>query len=203
MVVEAAGHDALMAYGHAVLTARRHLYIVSVGALAQGDLRDRLLVAAKEAGSAIHIPCGALAGFDGLMALRCGGLEGVRYTSIKPPAAWVGTPAEGLLGDLSAGEARTVFEGPAGQAAASFPKNANLAAAVALAGIGFEQTQIRLIADSSATVNSGVLEAWGPQGHLRVEVAGRAEPDNPKSSAIVADSIVASLRNARGALRFV
>ena len=51
----------------------------------------------------------AVAGLDGLLAARTAGLRRVLYTSIKPPVAWDGTPAETILTGLHRGE-RTVSE---------------------------------------------------------------------------------------------
>ena len=62
----------------------------------------------------------------------------VRYRSRKPPAAWRGSPAEEVV-DLGKLAAPTVlYTGSAGEAALLYPQNANVAAAVALAGLGFE-----------------------------------------------------------------
>jgi aspartate dehydrogenase len=203
LVIEAAGHTALLDYAEPVLAAKRRFFVISIGALADAQMRARLTKAAEQADSALEIPCGALAGFDGLLALRIGGLDHVRYTSIKPPNAWLGTPGESRLAEMPAKGSLTIFMGSAGQAATKFPKNANLAAAVALAGIGFEKTEVRLVADSLIAENIGRLEARGAQGSLKIEVVGRAEKGNPKSSAIVADSIVSSLCNSQSTLQFV
>ncbi len=136
------------------------------------------------------LPAGTTAGIDGLAALRVGGLDRVRYTSIKPPDAWKGTPAETEfnLGGLL--QTTVIFGGSAGEAARLYPKNANLAATVALAGAGFDKTEIQLIADPAAKDNRSRIEAQGPFGELRVEMRGLPMPDNPKTSAVTAHSIL-------------
>ena len=66
----------------------------------------------------------------------------MRYRGAKPPAAWAGTPAAGIV-DLDALEApRVFFTGTAREAATAYPKNANVAATLALAGAGFEATAV-------------------------------------------------------------
>src|SRR5262249_43997393 len=126
IVVECAGHGALAMHGEAVLTAGVDLVVVSTGALADDALAQSLRRAARAA--RILIPAGAVGGIDALAAMRLGGLDSVRYRSIKPPAAWRGTPAEKAI-DLDRIAAATVaYRGAAREAARLFPKNANVAA---------------------------------------------------------------------------
>ena len=193
IVVEAAGHGAVIALGEAVLARGRDFYILAVGALADCGLHDRLRAAAQSGGARMIILPGALAGFDGLISMRAGRIDHVRYISAKPCAAWIGTPAEGLLPPPGDNGIRTVFSGTAAQVCFAFPKNANLAAAVALAGIGFERTEVELIADPGITLNSGRLIASGDAGELDVTVIGAGFDANPKSSRITAFSVIAAL----------
>lgn len=202
-VIEAAGHGAVVAHGAAVLRHGASLMALSIGALADADLHDTLIAAARAGNTHLLLPVGAIAGLDGLLALRQAGLHSLRYTSTKPPRAWQGTPADGLL-DLAALRSPTViFSGTARDAARLYLKNANLAAAVALAGLGFERTQVQLVADPAATGNSGRIDAEGATSRLQVTVAGAASAGNAKTSGIVAHSVLSALANAAGALRFV
>jgi aspartate dehydrogenase len=191
IVIECAGQSALADYAEAVLGAGLDLMAVSTGALVDDDLRGRLMALCEQTGARLHLPAGAAAGIDGLMAHRVGGLKSLRYTSTKPPAAWAGTPAEDAH-DLSAIDTPTVlFDGPARDAARLYPKNANLAATVALAGLGLDDTQVRLIADpAAAPYNIGRIEAEGAYGKLDVETRGLPAPENPKTSATTALSLV-------------
>jgi aspartate dehydrogenase len=128
LVVECAGQGAVAEYGEAVLRAGLDLMVISTGALADDAVRARLADAARAAGRQVILPAGAIAGIDGLNALRIGGLERVRYISTKPPLAWQGTPAAERF-DLATLVERTVlYTGPANEAARLYPKNANLAA---------------------------------------------------------------------------
>ncbi len=200
VVVEAAGQPSVRQYGVAVLEAGVDLMVISTGALADDDEREGLLAAARCGGSRILLPAGAIAGIDGLIALRESGLTSVRYTSTKPPAAWRGTPAEDLV-DLGAlAEPTTFFEGPAREAARSYPKNANLAATVALAGLGLDETRVALVADPGASGNTGRIEAEGAAGAISVESRGPAAADNPKTSAVTAYSMIASLNSLQATL---
>jgi len=202
VVIEAAGHAAVAEHGEQVLARGCDLHVLSVGALADDALRARLAAAAARGGSRVVVPAGALAGFDGLASLRLAGLESVTYTSVKPVAAWRGTAADtdGRLDGLSAAD--VIFEGSARAAARAFPRNANLAAAVALAGAGFDETYVVLIADPSATANTGRIRAVSKLGRLELSLASDAFDGNPKSSRITAMSAIAALRSSGGWLGF-
>jgi aspartate dehydrogenase len=190
IVVECAGQGAVAEYGEAVLRAGTDLMVISTGALADSATHDRLSDAARTTGARMILPAGAIAGIDGLCAHRIGGLRSVRYTSTKPPLAWLGTPAEEKF-DLGSMTERTVlYTGPASDAARLYPKNANLAATVALAGLGMEKTEIQLVADPAVAPNNvGRIDAEGDFGTLTVECRGLPAPDNPKTSATTALSL--------------
>lgn len=203
LVVEAAGQGAVRELGEAVLHSGRDLMLLSVGALTDDALRERLQAQATEAGVRLLLPVGAIAGLDGLLALRRAGLQQVRYTSTKPPAAWKGTAAEQMI-DLDAITGPTrFFSGTAREAAAQFPKNANLAATVALAGLGLDHTRVELVADPAARGNHGQIEAQGLESRLSVTVAGLGSASNPKSSRITGLSVLSALANAASPLGYV
>jgi aspartate dehydrogenase len=203
-VVEAAGHAALSEYGEQVLLAGCELLMMSVGALADDRLRERLERAAELGHGRLLIPAGALAGFDGLMSLRAAGLASVTYYSAKPPCAWAGTAAEECC-NLEALEGhRVFFSGTAREAAAAFPRNANLAAAVALAGLGFDRTNVELAADPSLKLNASriVAETETESERLDVTLYSAAFEENPKTSRITAMSAISALQSQSARIGF-
>lgn len=183
LVVEAAGHAAVAALGPAVLAAGIDLVVSSVGALADADLAARLDTAARAGGGRLALLPGAIGGLDILAAARLSGLEAVAYVSRKPPAAWRGTPAEALLDLAAIREPATFYEGSAATAARDFPKNANVAATVALAGLGFEATRVRLVADPTTTRNVHEIVFRSAAADVTIRIEGRPSPGNPKTSA--------------------
>ena len=195
VVVECAGQSAVLDYAAAVLASGIDLIIIATGAFADTKLLADLTAQAKAAGARLLLPSGAIAGIDGLTALRIGGLDVVRYTSTKPPEAWRGTPAENNFDLAALTKPTVIFTGSPIDAARDYPKNANLAMTVALAGIGVEKTEIQLVADPNTTNNSGRIHAEGRFGRLEVEMEGQPAPDNPKTSASTALSIVHAIRN--------
>ena len=117
------------------------------------------------------------------------------YSSRKAPSAWRGTKAEKVLDLDAVVSAQVFYEGSARQAALDFPQNANVVAAVALAGIGFERTRVRLIVDPETTGNRHVLEARGAFGEISAAVLARTLPDNPKTSMLTPYSLVRAIAN--------
>lgn len=200
IVVECAGHAALRAHGVDCLAAGRDLVVASVGALADPALEGDLRVAAEAGGGRLVIPAGALGGLDALGAALRAGLDHVGYHGRKPPAAWAGSPAEDLLDLAAVTAAVTFFTGSARAAALAFPKNANVVAAVALAGLGFDRTEVRLTADPASPGNRHEIRATGPFGVIEVGVTARALPDNPRSSMLTPYALLRSVEGLTGSL---
>ena len=195
LIAETAGQGAVRQYGEAVLKAGLDLLIISIGSLADQILFDSLKAAARNGGAQILLPAGALGGVDALAAGRLGGLTSVRQTMAKPPKAWKDTPAEDVVHLDTLEEVTVFFTGSARDAATLYPKNANVAATVALAGLGFDTSQVSLIADPEATGPIHRIEAEGTFGTFAIEIRGVALPDNPKSSTLAALSIARGLAN--------
>ena len=193
VVIEAAGHEALRAIGPAVVASGADLIVAAVGALADEDFADTLREAARDGGRVI-VPPGAVAGLDGLVAARSAGLERVTYSSYKPPHAWRGTRAEKIVDLDHADDEVVFFTGSAREAALHFPQNANVGAAVSIAGLGMDETRVRLISSRKVDDPLGVIEAEGGFGRFRFECLAKASPSNPKTSAITADSLLACAR---------
>jgi aspartate dehydrogenase len=114
------------------------------------------------------------------------GLTDVAYTGRKPPMAWAGTPAADTWNLASLTAETIIFRGDSRQAALSFPKNANVTAAVALSGVGFEKTTVTLIADPNISRNVHEISATGSFGSLQLRLDNEPLPDNPRTSALAA-----------------
>lgn len=194
LVIDCAGHAALATHGPAVLRRGFDLVTVSLGALADADTYESLETAAIQGGAKLHLASGAIGALDCLQAARFGRLDQVSYVGRKPPAGWQGSPAEGKI-DLDAltTGAQTHFEGTAREAALAYPKNANVAAAVALAGVGFDDTHVKLIADADVLSNIHEITAQGDFGSFTFQISGQSLPDNPRSSALAAMSVLSKI----------
>lgn len=193
LVVEAAGHGAIRAHGSACLGLGLPLLVSSIGALHDAALLAELTDAARTGGGRILLPSGALGGLDYVRAVRGAADLSLRYESRKPPAAWLaelkrlGHDPDRLAAPV------TLFAGDARAAAAAYPQNLNVAAALALAGPGFSGVSVAVVCDPEAAGNTHIVEAASALGTMRIEIANRPSPANPKTSWIVGASLMAAI----------
>ncbi len=194
LVIDCAGHTALATLGPEILRRGYDMITVSIGALADAEIEAALRDAAQLGGAKLHLASGAIGALDSLAAARVGTLGSVTYTGRKPPRGWKGSRAEDTLDldHLSEG-AHLHFTGSARDAALAYPKNANVAAAVALAGLGFDDTKVQLIADTSISQNIHEVSAEGEFGQFQFQIGGHSLPNNPRSSALAAMSVLSKL----------
>lgn len=195
VVVDCAGHGGLRAHGAAALRAGIPVLTVSIGALADAALQAELTQAATVGKTRLYLASGAIGGLDALSAAAAGDLAEVTYVGRKPPLGWRGSPAEDRLNLETLTSPEVHFQGSARECALKYPKNANVAASVALAGLGFDTTKATLIADPGVTRNIHEITARGDFGEFTFTIAGNSLPDNPKSSALTAMSVLRGILN--------
>lgn len=203
VVVECAGHAGLRENGAEILRAGVPLLTVSIGALADGALYRELTEAARAGGTQLQLSTGAVGALDAIASAQTGRLEFVSYSGRKPPRGWRGSHAETVMDlDNPGTEATTHFEGSARDAALLYPKNANVAAAVALAGIGFDKTLVQLIADPNVAANIHEIAARGDFGEMSFTILGKTLPDNTRTSALAAMSVVKMIADRAKVIKF-
>ncbi|WP_291823389.1 aspartate dehydrogenase [Bosea sp. (in: a-proteobacteria)] len=193
LVIEAAGHGAVRESVPGCLALGLPVLISSIGALHDEALYADLVATARRGGGRLLLASGALGGLDYVRAVRHASQLELRYESRKPPAAWSGELR--ALGHDPAALSRpvTLFSGTAREAAARYPQNLNVAAALALAGPGFEATGVDVVCDPAATGNTHLVRVSSALGTMSLEIANQPSPTNPKSSWIVAQAILAAV----------
>lgn len=193
IVIECAPAAHFAAIADPTIEAGRVLVALSAGALLS---RPDLIEAADISGAQIIVPTGALIGLDAVRAMAEGKIESVTLVTRKPPKGLVGAPfleAEGI--DVSAlAKPLRVFHGNALDAAKAFPANINVGAALALAGAGPERTMIEIWADPTISRNRHRVEITSDSAIASMEIEGMPSADNPRTSASVANSVIAALR---------
>lgn len=184
VVFEGASQEAVGEYAELILQAGRDLILMSVGRLFDGPFRKKLEKIAGEKNCKIYIPSGAICGIDGILSASVGGLNEVTLVTTKPPSSF----------GRHLDERSVLFDGNAREAIKKFPANINVAASLSLAGKGFDETKVEIVADPVATRISHKILAHGRFGRLRVELENMPNPNNPGSSYMASLSAIATLR---------
>ncbi len=197
LMVEAASQSAVSEYLITALERGISVMIMSAGALSDDVLLSRIMQLSEERQCDVHIPSGAIGCLDAIRSAVSSGISEVVITTRKPPSGFEGSKyvVDNEI-DLSSIKSETVlFEGSARDAVLLFPANVNVAASLSLAGIGFDRTQVRVVADPDAKRNSHEIHVEGGFGSMHFIVNNVPSPDNPKTSYLAALSAVESLRN--------
>jgi aspartate dehydrogenase len=192
IVVECAPAAVLRELAEPALAQGRIVMVLSCGALLDNfDLVDL----ARRTGGRILVPTGALLGLDAVAAAAEGEIARVHMITRKPPAGLLGAPyleQRGIAIDGLKTPLR-VFVGTAHEAARGFPANVNVAAALALAGIGPQRTTIEIWADPGVSRNTHRIEVEADAARFSMQIEN-VPSENPKTGRLTPLSVVAALK---------
>jgi aspartate dehydrogenase len=192
LVVECTPANLVPQLAESILRAGKEIVVLSAGVLLQ---HPELVEIAERHGGKITVPTGALLGLDAVGAAAEGKIHSVKMISRKPPRGLAGAPHLERSGVEAEGvtEPTLAFAGSAREAAEGFPANLNVAAALALAGIGPERTQVEVWIDPTVTRNTHDIEvkAEAADFTLRIE---NVPSENPRTGRITALSVIRLLR---------
>jgi aspartate dehydrogenase len=204
VVIEAASHEAVRENAEALLLRGIAVIVLSGGALCDEDLRARLELAAAKHRALLYLPSGGIGGLDALKAACAAGVDEVSIAVTKPPAAWKGIPyveRKGIDLDRLSGPV-TLFEGTAREGVPHFPANVNIAAALSLAGVGFDRTRLKVIADPALKFNTHFIRIRGRTGTIDLRFESVPSPDNPKTAMLACYSALAAFRQFNSPVRY-
>ncbi len=193
VVVECAPAAVFAETASAAVDKGRLLVPLSVGALLE---RMDLVERAAATGARIVVPTGALIGLDTVRGMAEGEIRRVVLETRKPPRGLAGAPwlvDNGIEVDGLA-EPLRVFRGSAREAARGFPANVNVAAALALAGIGPDRTEVTIWADPGVDRNVQSVTIESDSGEATMTMRNVPSEENPRTGRIVAQSVLATLR---------
>ena len=197
LVVEAASQAAVRQYALDVLRSGKDLLVMSVGAFGDEGLMGEVRSETRRGGRKVYIPSGAIPGIDGVKAAWLGEMREAILTTRKPPAALSYSPylkkRRMTLKGLK--RPRVVFEGSAREAVRAFPESVNVAATLSLAGMGFEKTRVRIVADPKLDVNVHEVRIRGKAGEFTTVAKNVPSPENPRTSYLAALSAIRTLRD--------
>lgn len=149
LVVECATPQALKDHLEDILSSTS-LMPFSMTAFGDAELLKKAQMLSQTYGTSMFLPHGAILGLDGIFDGR-EAFEEVTVETIKNPASF----------GRDDKELTVLFEGPTLEAVKLYPRNVNVHAAVALAGIGFERTRSKMTADPSVHTNSHLIHLKG------------------------------------------
>jgi aspartate dehydrogenase len=199
LAVECAPGDIIEEICRPMLSAGKRVMVLSAGALLP---RPHLIDLAKAHGGQIIVPTGALLALDAVTAAAEGEIHSVRMTTRKPPKGLAGARflvANNISVDgLNA--PKRVFAGTAREAAAGFPENVNVVAALSLAGIGPDRTVIEIWADPALARNCHTIEVEADSARFSFSIEN-VPSENPKTGRITALSVIAALRKLTAPIR--
>lgn len=196
IVVEAASQDAVNSFCKKIVENGKSLMIMSVGALADQLLLSELLDKASHNQCHIYVPTGAIAGIDAIRSVRHL-IDSVMLSTTKSPKALSDAPFFHMAGfDPSKLNQKTViYEGSAADAVKKFPSNVNVAAVLGLAGVGIENTMVKIIVDPNTDRNQHEITVNGKFGEMTLSVRNIPSPTNPKTSFLAVLSAIECLRS--------
>jgi aspartate dehydrogenase len=193
IVVEAAPASVFERVANTAIEEGKVFVPCSVGALLP---RMYLVRRAQQTGARIVVPTGALLGLDAVRAAAEGPIDSVTLETRKPPGGLDGAPylTEHGTQVLGITEPLCVFRGNALDAAAGFPANVNVAAALALAGVGPMRTRVEIWADPGVTRNTHTIRVEAAAARLTMTIENVPSEDNPRTGKITTLSVLACLR---------
>jgi aspartate dehydrogenase len=184
LVVETAVPQVVEEYGREIVK-HAHFMPLSITALSNQRLYDDILDIASAHQHQLFIPHGAILGLDGIFDGRMI-FDSVQIVTIKNPKS---------LNRNDTGRV-TVFEGSAREVAKLMPRNVNVHAALALAGIGFDKTKSILVSDPATKENTHIITA--KNGSTTIEIVLKSNPVGAVTGAYTPISAYGSVKRALG-----
>jgi aspartate dehydrogenase len=183
IIVEAASVSAVKGYAKKILSHKKDLVIMSVGALTDKVFREELRELARRSGRKIYIPSGAIFGLDNLKIGRISPVNRLLLRTTKNPES---------LG-ITTESRRLLFSGKSHECIRVYPKNVNVSVAMSLAAD--KDADVELWADPEVDRNIHELFIGGDFGEAYIRITNVPSPENPATSYLAALSILSLLKN--------
>lgn len=162
LVVECATPDALKK-NYDYYLRHSDMLILSLTAFSDDNFAQKAYALCKKHGTHIYLAHGAILGLDGIFDAR-DILTSVTIETVKNPKSLGRNDTE-----------RTIFfDGSTREACELMPRNVNVHAAIAMAGLGFDKTQSKIISDPDVTTNSHIIRLEGEGFSSRIDVSSSA-----------------------------
>jgi aspartate dehydrogenase len=173
VAVECASPQALTDHGPTLLAAGVDVVPLSLAALADRDVEQRLMSAAKAGPGRLEIAPGGIGTLDLVAAAREEGLRRVVYRQLKSPAMWQLTPAARLANLAQVRQRQVFYKGSVRDVVKHLPDHVNSSVGIALAGLGLDETEVELVADPMLLETAYELEVHAAPGTAMLRLGGR------------------------------
>ena len=183
LILEAASQSSVENHGLKILKNGKDLIVMSIGALMDEKLRNKMEKVANENNSKIFVPSGAIVGLDGIKAASVGKIDKITLTTKKSPKS---------LGKKVDKE-EILFEGKASEAVKIFPLNINVAATLSI--VGNIDIDVKIIVDPEVDRNVHEVLVQGDFGEFKTRIENLPCEMNPKTSVLAAYSAIKLLKN--------
>lgn len=200
IIVECAPTAAFLEIAEPAMRAGRQMVTVSAAALLD---HMEIVDLARRHGGRVIMATGALLGLDAVRAAAKGTINSVTMITRKPSKSLVGAPhlAKTGVDVMALTEATMLFDGSARDGAKGFPANVNVAAALALAGIGPDRTRLQIWADPHLERNTHVIQVDADSASFELRIQNVPSPEKPGTGKITALSMIAALESLSSPLR--
>lgn len=162
LIIECSSVDVLKE-NYEIILQDSDLLMFSVTAFSDSEFTKKAIMLEQKTEHRIYIPHGAILGLDGIFDGRHV-WEKVVITTIKNPKS---------LGREDT-ERTVIYEGPTRQICSLYPRNVNVHAAIALAGIGFDHTKSVIISDPDVDTNSHHILLQGKEINISLDISSLA-----------------------------
>ncbi|WCL53331.1 aspartate dehydrogenase [Gimibacter soli] len=193
IIVDCAPTKAFDTVAESALKAGRTLVTVSGAAILKNP---GIVDVARAHGGRIVLATGALLGLDAVRAAAEGNIHSIRMRTAKPPKSLVtaeyvvknGIDLSGLTEPLK------LFSGTAREGAMAFPANVNVAAALGLAGVGADRTELEIWADPALERNTHTITVDADSASFELRIQNIPTDENPGTGRITALSVIAAIK---------
>lgn len=193
--VEIAGVPAAKEYAFELLKNQIHFIPLSTGVFADRDFHKECEALAKKNNVHIYLPSGAIGGVDIMRAMTLMGDMDIHFEAQKPTENFTD------LKEDQKNKKEIIFEGSAREAIQKFPKNVNITITAALASVGVEETDVKIIKNPELSENKYEILLNNPYVKTEVSIQSKANPENAASSSLAAWSVLALLDNLRQSIQ--
>jgi len=176
-----------------VVGAKKSILIMSVGKVLP---ITRIFKTAEKNQTTILIPSGAIGGLDVIKAIDPKDISRITLTTRKPPSSLEQsdylTKKKIFINRIK--KETILFDGNVQNSVRLFPRNINVAAALALASRAQNKIRIRIITSPKFTLNSHEINVAGKFGRLSTRTDNLPCPDNKKTSYLAVLSAIQTLK---------